>query len=237
MGKNLTQQKAGRGTTTYRAPSHNFTADTQLPRINNPFSGFVVDLVHCSGHTCPLAKITSNDRSSVIYVPAVEGLAVGEKIEYSEFAPIKLGNILPLKNIPEGTIICNVELTPGDGGKFVRSSGGHGKVIAKQDNQVQVMLPSKKTADLNGNCRAIIGVVSGGGRTEKPFMKAGKKFHAMKARNRYWPKVSGTSMNAVDHPFGNSRSSRKGRPTIAPKNAPPGQKVGMIRPRHTGRNK
>ena len=58
-----------------------------------------------------------------------------------------------------------------------------------------------------------------------------------KIKGKYWPIVSGASMNAVDHPFGNKRSSRKGRSTIAPKNAPPGRKVGMIKPRQTGRNK
>ena len=68
-------------------------------------------------------------------------------------------------------------------------------------------------------------------------MKAGIKFKAMKAKGKYWPIVSAASMNAVDHPLGGARSSRKGRPTIAPRNAPPGRKVGMIRPRHTGRNR
>jgi large subunit ribosomal protein L2 len=60
-------------------------------------------------------------------------------------------------------------------------------------------------------------------------------FHQMKSKNRYWPKMTGAAMNALSHPFGGKRTSRKGRPTIAPKNAPPGRMVGMIRPRKTGR--
>ena len=66
-------------------------------------------------------------------------------------------------------------------------------------------------------------------------MKAGRKFHYMKARNKLYPRVSGVAMNAVDHPFGTSRSSKKGRPDIARKNAPPGAKVGKVRPRRTGK--
>ena len=65
-------------------------------------------------------------------------------------------------------------------------------------------------------------------------MKAGRKYHYMKARNKLYPRVCGISMNAVDHPHGTSRSSKKGHPTIAPRNAPPGRKVGKIRPRRTG---
>ena len=83
----------------------------------------------------------------------------------------------------------------------------------------------------------MIGVVAGGGRVEKPFLKAGKKFFAMKAKNKYWPKVSASAMNAVAHPFGNKRTLRKSKAKPAPKNAPPGRLVGAIRPRRTGRRK
>ena len=83
----------------------------------------------------------------------------------------------------------------------------------------------------------MIGLVAGAGRPEKPFMKAGTKHHKMKARNKLYPIVSGVAMNSLSHPFGGTQSSHKGRPTIAPKNAPPGRKVGKIRPRQTGRTK
>ena len=98
-------------------------------------------------------------------------------------------------------------------------------------------LPSSKTKDFNPDCRACIGIIAGSGRKEKPFLKAGTKHHAMKARNKLYPSVSGTSQNAVDHPFGGSSSSVKGRPTQAPRNAPPGRKVGKIAPTRTGRKK
>ena len=74
-------------------------------------------------------------------------------------------------------------------------------------------------------------------RLDKPFLTAGRKFFKMKATNKLWPRSSGAKMNAVDHPFGNKRSSRKSKARVAPKNAPPGRKAGMIRARRTGRKK
>ena len=75
------------------------------------------------------------------------------------------------------------------------------------------------------------------GGKDKPFLKAGTRYYYMKARNKLYPQISGQAVNAVDHPYGTSRSSKKGFPTIAPKNAPPGRKVGKIRPRRTGRKR
>ena len=96
------------------------------------------------------------------------------------------------------------------------------------------MLPSKKEKSFSPQCRATLGVIAGQGRKEKPFLKAGTRHYYMKARNKLYPRVKGQSMNAVDHPHGTSRSSKKGQPTIADRNAPPGAKVGKIRPRRTG---
>ena len=126
---------------------------------------------------------------------------------------------------------------PGDGGKFIRSAGTFGKVVSKIDNKVTISLPSKKEKLFSADCRANIGVVAGGGKLEKPLLKAGNAYYKHKASNKLWPKVSGTSMNAVDHPFGGSSSAHKGKPTVAPKNAPPGRKVGKVRPRRTGKQK
>jgi large subunit ribosomal protein L2 len=138
-----------------------------------------------------------------------------------------------LKNIPEGTMICNIERQPGDGGKFVRAGGTFGKVVAKTQEGVLVRLPSKKEKVFHQECRAIIGIVAGAGRTEKPFLKAGTRYFAMKAKNKLWPKMRGVAMNAVSHPYGGKRK-KKGKPTIAPRFAPPGRKVGKIAPRRTG---
>ncbi len=237
MGKNITSQKRGRGSSTYRAPSHRYIGSAHFDKLSDkPKQGIVEDLVHSIGHSSPLMQIKYEDSSRTLLM-APEGIMKGEKVYSGNNAEISLGSVTALKNIPEGTLVFNIEQNPGDGGKFVRSSGTFARILAKSEKNITLMLPSKKQKMFNPNCRACIGVVSGGGRTEKPFVKAGKKYHAMQARNKYWPKVAGVAMNAVDHPFGGSRSQRKGRPTIAPRDAPPGRKVGMIRPRHTGRNK
>jgi large subunit ribosomal protein L2 len=94
-------------------------------------------------------------------------------------------------------------------------------------------MPSKKEANLDLNCRATIGVIAGDGRTLKPVVKAGKKHHMMKARNKLWPRTSAIKFNAVDHPFGGGRGKRI-KSKIAKRNAPAGAKVGHIRPSRTG---
>jgi large subunit ribosomal protein L2 len=195
--------------------------------------GKIVDFVKCRGHSAPLAqlKCTNGEESFII---AAEGMKTGDSVRLGQDAPMTRGNTLYLKDIPIGTSIFNVEIMPGDGGKFVRSGGCYAKVLAKNDKEVVIMLPSKKERALNPNCRATIGLIAGSGRKEKPFLKAGTRHHYMKARNKLYPRVKGQSQNAVDHPYGTSRSSKKGQPTIADKNAPPGAKVGKIRPRRTG---
>jgi large subunit ribosomal protein L2 len=142
---------------------------------------------------------------------------------------------MALNDIPDGALVYNIESQPGDGGKFARGSGVAARVLSRGADGVSVLLPSKKIKKFNAGCRALLGTVAGGGRTDKPFVKAGNKFKQMKSKNKYWPKMTGAAMNAVSHPFGGKRTSRKGRPTIAPRNAPPGRMVGMIRPRKTGR--
>ena len=144
---------------------------------------------------------------------------------------------MPLSQIPEGTLVFNIESFPGDGGKFVRTSGLAGRVIARSGKEVAVMLPSKKLRNFNVWCRATVGLVAGSGRTEKPLLKASANMFKKMARNKFWPQVKGQSMNAVAHPHGGSRSSKKNKPTIAKRYASSGGKVGHLRPRRTGRRK
>ena len=168
---------------------------------------------------------------------APEGVRVGDTIQIGEEVNLKNGNTLQLKNIPEGTLIYNIENMPGDGGKFVRASGAFARVVSNMEKQVTVLLPSKKEKKFNGSCKASIGVIAGAGRTEKPILKAGKRHHMMKAKNKLYPKVSGVAMNAVDHPFGGSSSAVKGKPTQSSRSDPPGRKVGKLAPKRTGRTK
>ncbi|MEK6916320.1 MAG: 50S ribosomal protein L2 [Nanoarchaeota archaeon] len=230
MGKNLVQQARGKGGPTYRAPSFKYKAKVSYPQKAS--FGQIVDFIKCRGHSGPLAKV-KYDSGEETFIIAAEGLRTGDTINMSNAEP-KNGNALHLKDIPIGTALFNIEGRPGDGGKFVRSGGCFARLLSKKDNEVVIMLPSKKQKAFNAECRATIGTIAGSGRKEKPFLKAGRKYYYMKARNKLWPIVSGQSQNAVDHPYGTSRSSKKGRPTIARKNAPPGAKVGKIRPRRTG---
>lgn len=238
MGKNLIQQKRGKGSPRYRAPSFNYKGRANFTRYEEGkvISGDITDIVHSSGHSAPLMELKyTNGEVGLLQAP--EGVRIGDRIEIGKDVEVKPGNILPLKSIPEGTSIYNIEANPGDGGKFVRSSGAFARIITKTDDGIVVQLPSNKRRTFLPECKAAVGTVAGSGRTEKPFLKAGSKFYAMKAKNKLWPNVSGTSMNAVSHPFGGSSSHAKGIPTQSARNSPPGRKVGKIAPKRTGRHK
>ncbi|MBI4981257.1 50S ribosomal protein L2 [Candidatus Woesearchaeota archaeon] len=248
MGKNLIQQRRGRGTLTFRSPGHRFRGAVKLysPQTDGVIDtgvmaqGKVTDLVHCPGHSAPLMEVSySTGDKGLAFAP--EGIKVGDNISIGNNSEVNTaatdGNVLCLRDIPEGMPIHNIEIIPGDGGKLVRTGGSFAKIIAKSETAVKVKLPSNKEKDLLPSCRAAIGTIAGSGRLEKPFLKAGTRFHKMHARNKGYPIVCGISMNAVDHPFGGKCSHIKGRPTQSPRSAPPGRKVGKIAPRRTGRQR
>jgi large subunit ribosomal protein L2 len=97
-----------------------------------------------------------------------------------------------------------------------------------------IKLPSGKAKYIDDSCRATIGIVSGAGRTEKPFLKSGPKFHLMKAKGHKYPRTRGRAMVAAVHPYGSSKRSAR-KVTTTSHGAPPGQKVGLIAARGTGR--
>ena len=236
MGRRIFGQRRGRGSPTFRAPSHRYKAklDHKTPEDGEVVSGTVVDIEHDPARSAPVAAIEFEDGEQRL-VLAPEGITVGEEIQVGVSAEIKPGNTLPLAEIPEGVPVCNVEAKPGDGGKFARASGVNADLITHDRNAAVVQLPSGEVKRLDPQCRATIGVVAGGGRTEKPFVKAGKKYHKMRARGTKWPRVRGVAMNAVDHPFGGGGRQHPGRPKSVSRDAPPGRKVGDISSRRTGR--
>jgi len=229
MGKRLIQQRRGRGTGTYKSPGHRFIGPAKHPLSEGDST--VMDILHCAGHSAPLMAVSCESGEIALQI-APKGVAIGDNLSDGVS-----GSVKRLGDLAEGTLVYNIEARPGDGGKFVRSSGAFARVVSKDGNIVRVKLPSRVEKTFLADCRAAIGVVAGNGRTEKPFMKAGNRFHRMKARNKLYPRVCGISMNAVDHPFGGSCSHVKGRPTQAPRNAPPGRKVGKIAPKRTGRKR
>lgn len=241
MGKKIRVQRRGRGGPTYRSSVHKRVAPAQYPFrtakeiTGKAMSGRIQDLVHDPGRGAPLALIRlENGKACYTVVP--EGVHINQKIRVGGEASVEVGNILPLGEIPEGTMICNMELHPGDGGKIARASGAHATVIGHTAQGTLVELPSGKTKYFDDACRATIGIVSGGGRTEKPFLKAGAKYHLMKAKGHKYPRTRGRAMIAAAHPHGSSkRGGRKVR--AVSHDAPPGQKVGLIAARASGKKK
>ncbi|WP_290819316.1 50S ribosomal protein L2 [Halovivax sp.] len=242
MGRRIFGQRRGRGTPTFRAPSHRYKADLSHKKVEDGdvVRGEVVGIEHDPARSAPVAEVVFEDGADGAsgerrLVLAPEGVTVGDEIQVGISAEIRPGNTLPLAEIPEGVPVCNVEAKPGDGGKFARASGVNADLITHDRNAAVVQLPSGEVKRLDPSCRATIGVVAGGGRTEKPFVKAGNKYHKMRARGTKWPRVRGVAMNAVDHPFGGGGRQHPGRPKSVSRDAPPGRKVGDISSRRTGR--
>src|SRR3989344_2305685 len=123
MGKSLIQQKRGKGSPRYIAPSHRWAGESKY-RSDTSLQGKIIEFVDCSGHSAPLARIRYTDGEECLLV-AVEGLSIGDVVG-SQGAD---GSTMMLREIPEGTLVCNIELQPGDGGKFVRAGGTFAKVL------------------------------------------------------------------------------------------------------------
>jgi large subunit ribosomal protein L2 len=236
MGRRIRGQRRGRGAPTFRAPSHRYKSDLQHRNVEDDdvIAGEVVDIEHDPARSAPVADVQFDDGDRRL-VLAPEGIAVGDTLQVGVSAPIEPGNTLPLAEIPEGVPVCNVEANPGDGGKFARASGVSAQLLTHERNVSVVVLPSDEMKRLDPQCRATIGVVAGGGRTEKPMVKAGNKYHKVSSRGTVWPRVRGVAMNAVDHPFGGGGRQHPGKPKSISRDAPPGRKVGDISSRRTGR--
>jgi large subunit ribosomal protein L2 len=232
MGKRIIVQARGHGSFSYRVRRSAYRIKLKYPRALVG-EGEIVELTNSSGHTAPLAKIKYNEET--FYIPACKGLIEGQKVAFGG-TDVKDGNIMQLKDIPIKTKIYDMESRPGDGGVFIKTAGSYAEVTRIAGNDVLILMPSKKEKKFNGKCRAIIGEIAGSGRLDKPIVKAGKSFYIKKTRNKLWPRTSAVKMNAVDHPFGSGRGKRI-KSKIAKRNAPPGARVGLIRPARTGRKK
>ena len=238
MGKRLRVQRLGKGGTTFRTRRKgriDIVYPTYLKMKDKAIKGEVVRLFKEPGRNVVVAEVLLEDDSKC-FMLAPEGLQVGQIIALGKGASLDIGNVLPLANIPEGCPIFNIEAVPGDGGKLVRASGAYALLVGKDEESAIIKLPSGKTKTLNLECRATIGCASGGERTEKPFIKAGKKYHHMKAKRKKHVKVRGVAMNAADHPFGGEQH-HPGKSKSVKRGAPPGRKVGHIASRRTGRRK
>ena len=130
-----------------------------------------------------------------------------------------------------------MERYPGDRGKIAKASGEYVTIVGHNEDthMTKVRLPSGAKKTISSAVRACIGIVAGGGRIEKPVLKAGNNYHKYKAKRNEWPKVRGVAMNPVDHPHGGGNHQHLGMAATRSRSAPPGQKVGLIAARRTGR--
>lgn len=143
------------------------------------------------------------------YIIAPAGLKVGDMVESGENADIKVGNALPLRNIPVGTTIHNIELYPGRGGQLVRAAGNSAQLMAKEGKYAQVRLPSGEVRMILLSCKATIGQVGNVEHENITIGKAGRKRHM-----GFRPAVRGSAMNPSDHPHGGGEGKAPiGRPT------------------------
>jgi large subunit ribosomal protein L2 len=238
LGKRALVRRRGRGGKQFRAVTVGKIAPAKYPnfRLNEHHLGTVIDIVHERGRDAPLAKVNFDD-GNYSYIPAPEGIAIGDKVEMGTRATTTAGNILSLESIPDGTIICNVEKNAGDGGKLIKSAGSSALVFSHAIEGVTIKFPSGKFLTINPKCRAMIGTVAGAGRKEKPYLKAGTKAKYMQAHGRLYPTVRGIAQAAVYHPHGGGRHQHIGRQSSVGSTTPPGRKVGNISPRKTGRSR
>lgn len=238
MGKRTLVRRRGRGGKQFRAIITGKIAAAKYPnfKINELHRGLVTDIVHERGRDAPLAKIRFDD-NNYSYIPAPEGIAVGNNIEIGNGAKPSQRNILALEMIPDGTLICNIEKNSGDGGKMIKAAGSSAIVFSHSIDSVKIKFPSGVILNMNPKCRAMIGVIAGGGKSEKPFLKAGNKAKYMQSRGRLYPIVRGIAQAAVYHPHGGGRHQHIGHPSSVGRNTPPGAKVGNISPRKTGRSR
>lgn len=161
---------------------------------------------------------------------ATEGMHTGAFVYCGKKATLTVGNVLPVGGLPEGTIICNVEEKAGDRGALARTSGSYATIIghSADDNKTRVRLPSGAKKTISGTARASVGIVAGGGRIDKPLLKAGRAYHKYKAKRYNWPRTRGVAMNPVDHPHGGGNHQHIGKASTIARSAVPGQKVGLI---------
>jgi large subunit ribosomal protein L2 len=187
QGRITTRHKGGGARKFYRLVNFALPAGT---------TAVIEEIEYDPNRTANIARI--KDQNSVYhYVLAPNGASVGQTLVSGEDAPIEIGNRLPIKNIPVGSTIHAVELTPGHGAQIARSAGNRAQLAAKEGDYAQVRMPSGEVRLIHVTCMATIGSVGNEQHQNIKIGKAGRNRHLGKR-----PTVRGIAMNAVDHPHG-----------------------------------
>ncbi len=164
----------------------------------------VSDIEYDPNRSCNIALVVYADGEKN-YILAPEGLNPGDSILSSDDADIKIGNTLPIRNIPLGTWIHNIEMKPGKGGQIARSAGAYAQLMAKSGDYANIKLPSNEVRLIQLNCRASIGQIGNLEHENVTIGKAGRKRWLGRT-----PHVRGVVMNPVDHPHGGGEGRSKG---------------------------
>uniref|UniRef100_A0A8C7W0S6 Large ribosomal subunit protein uL2 n=1 Tax=Oncorhynchus mykiss TaxID=8022 RepID=A0A8C7W0S6_ONCMY len=220
MGRVIRGQRKGAGSV-FKAHVKHRKGAAKLRHIDfaerhGYIKGIVKDIIHDPGRGAPLAKVAFRDpyrfkKRTELFI-AAEGIHTGQFIYCGKKVRWQLG-------------------------KLARASGNYATVISHnpETKKSRVKLPSGSKKVIASANRAVVGVVAGGGRIDKPILKAGRAYHKYKAKRNSWPRVRGVAMNPVEHPFGGGNHQHIGKPSTIRRDAPAGRKVGLIAARRTGR--
>ncbi|XP_023216401.1 large ribosomal subunit protein uL2 [Centruroides vittatus] len=245
MGRVIRSQRKGAGSVfkshnKHRKGAPKFRA-VDFAERHGYIKGVVKEILHDPGRGAPLAQVVFRDpyryKLKKELFLAAEGMHTGQFLYCGKKATLQVGNVLPVGVMPEGTIICNLEEKAGDRGRLARASGNYATVISHNPDtkKTRVKLPSGAKKVVPSTNRAMVGIVSGGGRIDKPILKAGRAYHKYKAKRNSWPKVRGVAMNPVEHPHGGGNHQHIGKASTVRRDASAGRKVGLIAARRTGR--
>ncbi len=202
----------GRKTARHRGGGHKKLYRTiDFRRNKDGVEAVVATIEYDPNRTCRIALLHYLDGEKR-YILAPEGVSVGDRLKCGRGADIRPGNALELRYIPTGTLVHNVELKPGAGGKLVRSAGSRAQLAAKEGEYATLRMPSSEVRKIHLDCRATVGVI---GNSEHELIKIGKA-----GRNRWKgvrPQTRGVAMNPVDHPLGGGEGkSSGGRHPVSP---------------------
>jgi len=202
----------GRKTARHRGGGHKQQYRiVDFKRNKDVITAKVVAIEYDPNRTCRIALLHYADGEKA-YILAPKGLEVGQHVSSGQGADIKPGNAMPLRYMPVGTTVHNVELRPGQGGKIARSAGMAVQLVAKEGEFATLRMPSTEMRRVPIDCRATVGEV---GNSEHELIKIGKA-----GRNRWKgvkPQTRGVAMNPVDHPLGGGEGKTSGgRPAVSP---------------------
>lgn len=232
MGKRIIPRARGAGGPRYVSPSHRFLGKIEYFPFGNT-NGRVIDIVKDAIHSAPMAVVKHDDGREILQI-AAEGLKQGDLVKYGE--EVANGNVVPVGRTSEGMKVFAIETYPGSGPKLCRSSGTFATILGRSGSKVSLQFSNGDVREFDERCRISVGVAAGGGRTDKPWVSVGKKWHAKHILGKIYPRSAGVNMTPADHPYGGK--SKRPRPSrTVSRHAPPGKKVGSIAARRVGKRK